>query len=357
MGLLSGPLFAQTPDPETYGAESNPTGDPIGGGKGYSRIVSAADASIVVKTKKELLAALSAMGSGGIVYISDGAKIDMTGESEVQIPSGMTLASGRGRGRSKGALLYTSSADARLVFLAGGPGIRITGLRLQGPDGGIGGKDPYTPPPVGGIKGAFAGLEIDNCELSRFPYAAVSLNPGADGAYVHHSFIHHNQRGGLGYGIVVDQASVRVEANLFDTNRHAIAATGRPGTGYEASYNVFTGRKKNAAGYAHYALDMHAQAVNDRVIGGSVIRIHHNSIYYRGYNGDSAIGAVHIEGRPQKGAWIHHNVFAADDDQAVSQRFYKRGPCDRGLCFVRDTFSDFDNVFVFSNKFGARPPR
>lgn len=355
MGLLSGPLFAETPDPETYGAESNPTGDPIGGGKGYSQIVSAADSSIVVKTKKELLAALSAMGSGGIIYVSDGSKIDMTGEFEVKIPSGVTLASGRGRGRSKGALLYTSGAAARFVFLVAGPGVRITGLRLQGPDGGIG-KQPYTPPPSGGITGAFAGFEIDNCDLSRFPYAAVLLNPGADGAYVHHNSIHHNQRGGLGYGIVVDQASVRVEANLFDTNRHAIAATGRPRTGYEASYNVFTGRQKNSPNYAHYPIDMHAQVVNGRVIGGSVIRIHHNSIYYRGYNGDSPIGAVHIEGRPQDGAWIHHNVFAGDEYRGVSQRFYKPGPCERGLCFVHDTFSEFDNVFVFSNKFGATPP-
>lgn len=182
------------------------------------------------------------------------------------------------------------------------------------------------------------------------------LTPGADGAYVHHNFIHQNQRSGLGYGIAVDQASIRVEANLFDTNRHSVAATGRPGTGYEAAYNIFTSRHKNTPNYAHYPLDMHAQVINAKIIGGSFLRIHHNSIYDRGYNGASPIGAIHIEGRPQNGASIHHNLFAGEDGQGVSQRFYKPGPCERGLCFDHDTFSDFDNVSVVSNRFILNHP-
>jgi hypothetical protein len=318
-------------------------------------MVSAADATFVVKTKKALLSALSTVKDGGVIYIADDVKIDLTGEFEIKIPSGVTLASGRGRGRSKGALLYTSSAALRFVFLVGGPGVRITGLRVQGPDGGLGGKDPFSPPPTGGISAAYPGLEIDNCELSRFSDAAVLLSPGSDGAYIHHNFVHHNRRRGLGYGIAVDQASIRVEANRFDSNRHSIAATGRPGTSYEAAYNIFTGPPKTAANDGRYPLDMHAQIIKGRVIGGGAIRIHHNSIYDRGYNGDSPIGAVHIEGRPQEGAWIHHNVFAGDENRGVSQRFYKPGPCERGLCFVRDTFSGFDNVYVFSNLYGAKP--
>lgn len=82
---------------EYHGAESNPTGDPIGGAKGYSDIFSAADATdpaYVVDTKAALLSALSSAGSGDVIFV-DG-DIDLSGESDIVIPAGVTLAGDRG---------------------------------------------------------------------------------------------------------------------------------------------------------------------------------------------------------------------------------------------------------------------
>jgi len=62
---------------ETFGAECNPTGDPIGGGKGYRRVVG--DAQFRVRTANELLAALQEATAGQVVRVEDGAEIDLEG--------------------------------------------------------------------------------------------------------------------------------------------------------------------------------------------------------------------------------------------------------------------------------------
>ncbi|MGB2806215.1 MAG: hypothetical protein WBC22_00625, partial [Sedimentisphaerales bacterium] len=58
---------------ESFGAEANPTGDPIGGGKGYQWLIVRSD--YLVKTLKELLAALKQAKTGQVVYIDDKAEI------------------------------------------------------------------------------------------------------------------------------------------------------------------------------------------------------------------------------------------------------------------------------------------
>ncbi len=93
---------------DCYGAEAcNPTGNPIGGGAGYTRIISGTEASVkyVVSTKAELLTALRSAKAGEMVFVKGNAVIDMTGTPSVTIPAGVTLASDRGRAGSAGALL------------------------------------------------------------------------------------------------------------------------------------------------------------------------------------------------------------------------------------------------------------
>ena len=55
---------------ETFGAEPNPTGDPIGGGTGYTRIISETDTRVkyVLSTKDQLLSALKSAQSGGVIF-------------------------------------------------------------------------------------------------------------------------------------------------------------------------------------------------------------------------------------------------------------------------------------------------
>jgi len=94
-----------------YGSGGNPTGNPIGGGEGYSEIVTQYD--YLVTNKTELLDALGQAVAGEVVYVADDAEIDLTGEYSTVIPEAVTLASGRGRGGSEGALLFHRTNDVK----------------------------------------------------------------------------------------------------------------------------------------------------------------------------------------------------------------------------------------------------
>ena len=304
-------------DEEGFGAEVNPTGDPIGGGKRYKRQIVRCD--YVVKTLEELLAALKKAKSGQVVYVNDNAEINVTGEQEIVIPGGVTVASGRGRGSSEGALLYSNELSMSPLFLAGGEKVRVTGLRLRGPDQKRRtelmrklykeGKY-YSIPNSDGIISTHPNLEVDNCELWGWSHAAVFLKRGALTAHIHHNNIHHNQRSGLGYGVCLDQADALIEANLFDWCRHHIAGTGRPGTSYEARYNLVL---ENANGHS---FDMHGgrDRKDGTDIAGDLIKIHHNT--FRA----TSVRAFVIRGRPQQSAQIHHNWFLhSDTKRAIAQ--------------------------------------
>lgn len=219
---------------EKFGSDLNPTGDPIGGGEGYSRIISASFAKYIVNNKSELLYALSTAVGGDVIYVNDSAEIDLTFERNIIIPANVTLASGRGRAGSSGALLYSknisigtgNTSETFQLFKTGGNGVRITGIRLQGPDTEIG-NSAYEFSNSRGIYSVHD-VEVDNSELSGWSHCAVCLyyTPGSVTPYIHHNFIHHNRRSGLGYGVVLAYgANSLIEANIFDWNRHSIAGT------------------------------------------------------------------------------------------------------------------------------------
>jgi len=325
---------------ETFGAQANPTGSPIGGGKSYSRLVEKGD--FRVRTAAELIAALGKAAAGQVVYVLDEAKIDLTPlvrEKKLvpEIPGGVTLASGRGRDGSAGGLIFSDELKTNPLFQIAGQGVRITGLRIRGPDPEIrekelrrrlregGRKGYYAFPTSDGIRCSHARLEVDNCELSGWSHAAVYLLKAA-GAHMHHNHIHHCQRLGLGYGVCLNEADALIEANLFDYCRHHIAGTGRAGTSYEARYNL-VGPHANS-----HSFDMHGgrDRKDGTDVAGTWIRIHHNT--FRAVH----VPAVVIRGRPEKLAEIHHNWFLhAKPSSAVRQTNAK------------------GNVKAFENRFGA----
>ena len=301
----------------TFGAEANPTGGPIGGGDGYRRLIEESDYR--VKTAEELLAALKEAKAGQIVYVDDRAEPDLTGKNNIVIPGGVTLASGRGKANSQGALLYSNELATSPLFLAGGENVRVTGLRLRGPDQQRRTEQMrklhkegryYSIPNSDGIICSHPGLKVDNCELWGWSHAAVFLKRGASKAHIHHNYIHHNQRQGLGYGVCLDQSDALIEANLFDWCRHHIAGTGRPGTSYEARYNLVLANANS------HSFDMHggADRKDGTDVAGDSIRIHHNT--FRA----TSVPAIVIRGRPRQIAQIHHNWFLHPDVQrAVRQ--------------------------------------
>ena len=300
-----------------------------GGGRNYPDTV---DPSWPVVTRVSDLAGLSAAlasaVAGDIVYVDDDAEIDLTGQS-LCLNAGVWLAGGRGR--TDGGLLYSTAGSANPVLKACGDGVRITGLRIRGPD-------PDTCPPewpndcpndVSGDSNCayctttaygigttgYDNLEVDNNELSGWTYTAVGVR-NATGADVHHNHIHHDWREGLGYGVVLygDQpTSALVRWNRFDAMRHAVAGQGYPSESYEARDNLMG---PSAIGHI---FDMHG--VNEATGSGDSwagddIRIHRNIVL-----ADDVYSAV-IRGKPYTGAWIYDNCLAPSRTDATLQRYF-----------------------------------
>jgi hypothetical protein len=106
-----------------------------------------------------------------------------------------------------------------VLFLTGGEGVRITGLRLRGPDperrtaqmeqwhkeGRY-----YALENSDGIRCGHAGLEVDNCELSGWTHAAVYLMRGAIRARIHH----HNTFQATGVWAVVIRGRPAKQADI-----------------------------------------------------------------------------------------------------------------------------------------------
>jgi len=307
-----------------YGAKADARG-PIGGGQGYKGIVTKGE--YVVKDLDSLLEALAKARTGQIVLIPGETEIDLTARIYVEqlvleVPAGVTLAGERGNNGAKGALLTSDTLKTPVMIRVGGPGVRITGLRLQGPcpkryldhhrrafgPGGGGSAYYYKFPISDGITTQHSRLEVDNCEISAFAHAGIALNQG-DGHRVHHNYIHHCQYNGLGYGISHDQASSLIECNQFDWNRHSIAGTGRPGCSYVARNNVELGESLS------HCFDMHGgrDRQDGTDIAGTSIEVYNNTFRLPLPNAAPRTGApppaVVIRGVPQDKCDVHHNWF------------------------------------------------
>ena len=307
-----------------YGAQADDAG-PIGGGAGYARVVTTGD--YIVGDLDELLAALEKANAGEVVFIKGDAEIDLTARIYIEklvleAPAGVTLASDRGAGDSQGAILTSDALETPVMIRALGPDVRITGLRLRGPNPkryldhhrralatGDEWRDYYYKfPTSNGIVTREPRLEVDNCEISAFAHAGVDLREG-DGHRVHHNFIHHCQYNGLGYGVCHNVASSTIEFNLFDWNRHSIAGTGRLGCGYIARNNVEQGESLS------HCFDMHGgrDRRDGTNVAGTSIEIANNTFRAKTI-------AVKIRGVPEQGCDVHHNWFVTHEDaaQAVS---------------------------------------
>jgi hypothetical protein len=300
-----------------FGAGANPTGDPIGGGEGYSRIVKQGD--YAVSTVDELLQALEDAEPGEVVYVAPDAEIDLGDRTDIRVPEGVTLAGNRGHEGAPGPLISGSELPPGNQMLMAASGSRITGLRIRGRDPNFA-EINYEERERSWSRAIMAvgeDVEIDNCEISNVHHSGVNVQ-GAD-VHIHHNHIHDVHA----YPVVVgDRASPRtlIEANRIYWIWHAIAGTGAPGTGYEARYNeIIGGEIPETWGRRYHCFDMHAfrplQTAGHGLIAGDEILIHHNTVREMG----GALGA-RIRGISREICEIHHNWFAAEDvEQAIEQ--------------------------------------
>jgi len=322
------------------GAEWNPTGNPIGGGPGYSDSVRHQNADYYVTNKGELIAALAGANSQDIIYVDDNVEINLTGD-ELTIPGGVTLASGRGRVLgdtiSWGALLYTDDVNDHALELfttSAGDGIRITGLRIRGPHHYRAGRNVFAFSTLNKSFGIFAWhdeLEVDNCEFwgwgnSAIYYSAVS-------GYAHHNYIHEGQNYGQGLGITIGHyGEAIIEANLFDFIRENIASVGDTNTSWEARYNI------GLEHAAEHNFDRHGWP-SDGGFGGKKTLIHHNTSRNFGNLLVTTGKSVRIRGMPVQCCSIYNNwLYASDSISAIR-------------LWAGDT-----NCFIFNNHFGVGPP-
>ena len=314
------------PLPE-YGADANPTGDPVGGGNGYSKIVTSGN--FVVHNADELLAAFNNAQSGNTILVASGASIDLTGMSNINIPDGITLAGDRGAQGSAGPLVFATSLPLESILFFVHSNVRISGLRFKGPDDNYPDINYAVRPDTKVLCFAVEGVnvEIENCEVSNFARGGVEVYPGGTNVHVHHCHLHDIHA----YPVVALNRSVPpilIEANKINWIWHATAGSGYPGTGYEARYNIFV-REAVPDSWQPYvgqhAVDMHAylQVEQERghQIAGDYMSIHHNT-FLSNAGGDPSVSTsfdANVRGVPRILAEFYNNIFLhADPVQTVT---------------------------------------
>ena len=310
--LTPEPAPTEVPVTACYGAETcNPTGNPIGGGEGYSLAIAETDPRVkyVVSTKDQFLSAIKSVKSGEIVFVRGAAVIDLTGTPKVTIPGGVIVAGDRGVAGSQGALIKrdSSNGSAYNILFHANEGVRITGIRLQGP---MAGKFNYTIPNALNMVGvrSYGTLEVDNCEIRGFTYGGIMEGDASHwngSLYAHHNYIHDNYGIGNGYGISVTGTTALIEANIFDYNGHSITGAGAEGEQYEARYNVVLGHDDPTA----HHFDVHRNSFGQTYSGYSY-KIHHNTLHIASPATPDVRYDIMLRGdKVESGIWIDHNIF------------------------------------------------
>jgi hypothetical protein len=275
------------------------------------------------------------------VLLADDLNLDLSGRSVLPIARGVHILGGRSS-TNPGPRLFTTTVPQPLFFIGeyhDADGVRIVGVRIDGGNMGIAGNgviQDSDPHPVGIIINSSVNVEIAHNEIYGWSGSAVEvadsrhrlgLRTGNLAAvWIHDNFIHHNRRYRTsGYGVVMDgDAYALIERNVFDYNRHALASSGAPETGYRAYSNLLlTGGGENfhlwpVTQYTHQ-FDVHGTAScggKDAYCGqaGEYFDYRYNTLFYQ--NGD----VIKVRGEPSIGADVTQNMFAkGEGSSAISQ--------------------------------------
>ena len=280
------------------------------------------DATVVVNNRSEFLTAIRSPDT--IIWIPNDVTITI-GRGEHDIGSNVIIASNRNLGNGTGGLIKTDSYH-NPTFFASKDGVRITGLRFQGPrtdyfnPSSEDELDEYT---ACGIHFQGKGGIVDNCEIYGWTGFGVGFGTVIDTTqgWVHHNKMHHCQMDGLGYPIESFNGIQLIEWNYFSYYRHVVAGFGYPSNGYEARFNV-VGPPSQAI--AHFAFDMHRLGEQDNIpdsnnTGGKYLNIHHNVFEL------ISDSAVSNQGKPVKYTRVVNN-WTADSADGGGEVFYTAYP-------------------------------
>ncbi|EHO08777.1 hypothetical protein HMPREF9714_02148 [Myroides odoratimimus CCUG 12901] len=247
---------------------------------------------------------------GQVIYIPNELEIDLTGKKNIVIPSDITIIGDRGKKGALGARLFTTDFGVYPLFQVEND-VLIKGIRIEGCDKEIyyknikyEGKDSfnlnrYKNPVSTGFHINGNNFYMENCEISGWTYSGVEVNKQSTGNVFKYNYFHHNRRYGLGYGITVNGGQALIVANYFDYNRHDIAGTGIPGSGYEVYLNVFLSNTHSDS------IDMHGgyDRGDKTSIAGDYMYVYNN--YFERIDGKSK--AALLRGIPQRESFFENN--------------------------------------------------
>jgi len=297
------------------GAAAEPR-KPIGGGPGYEPVRTSGD--WVVADRRQFLDALNRLSGmepadrrGKVIYVPGDAEIDLSGQSNIVVPSGVTIASDRGRQGSLGGLISYSGPTGAATLLRVQEGARISGLRFRGDSESFaqaqqrseaeradetGRNAPKQPNTV--CMSVGPGCEIENCELARF---ARGIAIDGNRAWLHHNRLRDISPYPIGLSVLARSAIL--EGNDIQWMWHAVAATFSPLNSYVARNNVFREAAPNlfAEGVSgQFAADSHG--LGDRFI------LHHNTFLHEDPSRSVPNRSICLADPPGY-AWITANWF------------------------------------------------
>jgi hypothetical protein len=272
---------------------------------------------------------------------------------ELPLKSGVQLVGERGPLGSRPTLRVSDMSTKHSLLQVTGFGVLVEGLRFRGPKPAAdhAKRAPYVDA-IEVVEDAEQKLGrnvlIRDNEFEQWTGGGVSLI-GAHGSVlmkdwdpawkhlerkdaglvrIEGNYFHHNTMDGGGYGVVVGGGAYgTIIGNVFDTNRHAVAATGKAYSGYVARFNYVMQGGVMQGRYWNQHFDVHGTA-NDGYGGyaGEYFEIALNTI--RGaqgyYGGFKTRPAFMLRGRPAQGAYFAGNVAVHDNlDAAVSLKMEK----------------------------------
>ncbi|EKB05938.1 hypothetical protein HMPREF9711_00907 [Myroides odoratimimus CCUG 3837] len=264
-----------------------------------------------IKDTQHLLKVLKdSVTKGQVIYIPNELEIDLTGRKNIVIPSGITIIGDRGRKGRLGARLFTTDSGVFPLFKVE-DSVKIKGIRIEGGDKEIyynnikfEGNDAdrlnkYKNAVSAGVHVIGSDFELLNCEIFGWTHTAIHVKEGSKRNRFKYNFFHHNRRHGLGYGITVDGGEALIVANYFDYNRHDIAGTGIPGSGYEVYLNVFLSNTHSDS------IDMHGgyDRKDGTNIAGDYMYVYNN--YFERIEGKRK--AAWLRGIPKRESFFENN--------------------------------------------------
>ena len=267
---------------------------------------------------------------------------------DLPVKSGVEIVGERGALGSRPMLFTRDISTGYALLSVTGNDVRISGVRLVGPKpASTHGRVEQTVKAIQVLQDYDAQLGrrvlIEDNEIEQWSHAAVSVRGAhevrrpeewdparkkpvpADASLVRveRNYLHDNVMDGKGYGVVVGGGCyVTVTGNVFDNNRHAVAASGKAFSGYVARFNYIlqNGIKENGSYYNQH-FDVHG--VGDGGYGGpagTFFDINSNTIRgEQSYKLVKTRPAVMLRGRVAEGMLFRGNVLVHDNlDAAVA---------------------------------------